>query len=209
MPIRLLVVDDHPVVRAGVQQLLAGSDVEVVAEAGSSQQALDILRGTKVDLVLLDVRMPDDDGLRCLTEIKARQPQLPVLMFSGFANPSFIARAISQHASGYLTKEADRETLLATVRKAAAGGTVWSPDDHSRPLPDAVDEPGADSDIPLTRRECEVLQRLAQGLTNKQIADTLGISYETVKEHVQHILRKLGVKDRTQAAVWAVRLGIA
>lgn len=210
MPIRLLVVDDHPVVRAGVQQLLAGTDVEVVAEAASSQQALDRLRSSRFDLVLLDVRMPEEDGLRCLAEIKAREPQLPVLMFSGYANPSYIAKAIAQRASGYLTKEADRETLLATIRKAAAGQTVWSPDDASRNAPSLV---AGDSDnedeIPLTRRECEVLQRLSQGLTNKEIAESLGISYETVKEHVQHILRKLQVNDRTQAAVWAVRLGIA
>ena len=210
MPIRLLVVDDHPVVRAGVQQLLAGTDVEVVAEASSSQQALDRLRSSRFDLVLRDVRMPEEDGLRCLAEIKAREPQLPVLMFSGYANPSYIAKAIAQRASGYLTKEADRETLLATIRKAAAGQTVWSPDESLRTSPSLVaSESDGDEEIPLTRRECEVLQRLSQGLTNKEIAESLGISYETVKEHVQHILRKLQVNDRTQAAVWAVRLGIA
>ncbi len=209
MPIRLLVVDDHPVVRAGVQQLLAGTDVEVVAEASSSQQALERLRSSRFDLVLLDVRMPEEDGLRCLAEIKAREPQLPVLMFSGYANPSYIAKAIAQRASGYLTKDANRETLLATIRKAAAGQTVWSPDDATRSTPSLVGEGDGDDEIPLTRRECEVLQRLSQGLTNKEIAESLGISYETVKEHVQHILRKLGVNDRTQAAVWAVRLGIA
>jgi DNA-binding NarL/FixJ family response regulator len=193
-----------------VQQLLAGTDVEVVAEASSSQQALDRLRSSRFDLVLLDVRMPEEDGLRCLAEIKAREPQLPVLMFSGHANPGYIAKAIAQRASGYLTKDADRETLLATIRKAAAGQTVWSPDDASRNTPSLVgNESDNDEEIPLTRRECEVLQRLSQGLTNKEIAESLGISYETVKEHVQHILRKLGVNDRTQAAVWAVRLGIA
>ena len=188
MPIKLMVVDDHPVVRAGVQQLLAGTEVEVVAEASSSQQALERLRSGHFDLVLLDVRMPEEDGLRCLAEIKA----------------------IAQRASGYLSKEASRETLLATIRKAAAGQTVWSPDDATRTSASlSTNESDGDGDIPLTRRECEVLQRLSQGLTNKEIAESLGISYETVKEHVQHILRKLGVNDRTQAAVWAVRLGIA
>lgn len=209
MPIKLLVVDDHPVVRAGVQQLLAGTDVEVVAEASNSQQALERLRGGRFDLVLLDVRMPEEDGLRCLAEIRASQPQLPVLMFSGYANPSYIAKAIAQRASGYLSKQADRETLLATIRKAAAGQTVWSPDETMRPAPSLLVDGDGEEEIPLTRRECEVLQRLSQGLTNKEIAESLGISYETVKEHVQHILRKLGVNDRTQAAVWAVRLGIA
>lgn len=209
MAIRLLIVDDHPVIRVGLRQLLAGGDVQVVAEATDGLDAIETLKKHKVDVVLLDVRMPVCDGLGCLEQLRSIEPTLPVLMFSGYANPSFIAKAIALRASGYLTKDVDRETLLETIRKAAAGSAVWSPEDvHRASSPTEEPHPEAELEIPLTKRESEVLKQLAFGQTNKQIAQTLGISYETVKEHVQHILSKLGVSDRTQAAVWAVRMGI-
>lgn len=210
MAIKLLVVDDHPVVRAGIKQLLAGSDIHIVAEADNGIEGLDCFKKIKVDLVLLDIRMPESDGLRCLSEIKALQPLTPVVMFTAYHTPTYIARAVALGASGYLTKDIGREALVAALTEVAGGGTAWSRDDLRR-VSGPIAEPTADTELenPLTKRELEVLKQLAFGLTNKEIAEALGISYETVKEHVQHILRKLGVSDRTQAAVWAVRLGLA
>ena len=210
MAIKLLAVDDHPVVRAGVKQMLAGSDIHVTAEAENGIEAVDCVKKIKVDLVLLDVRMPESDGLRCLAEIKALHPQLPVVMFTAYHTPTFIARAVALGAAGYLTKSISRDALISAITEVAGGGAAWARDDLRRvsgPIAEPEGDVGLES--PLTKRELEVLKQLAFGLTNKEIAEALGISYETVKEHVQHILRKLGVSDRTQAAVWAVRLGLA
>ncbi|MGI9455549.1 MAG: response regulator [Aeoliella sp.] len=210
MAIKLLVVDDHPVVRIGIKQFVSGTEFDIVAEAENGIEAVRCLKNLKPDLVILDVRMPECDGLRCLGEIKALSPDLPVLMFTAYRSPTFLARAIALGAAGYLTKDTGQEQFLSAIREAAGGGTVWQQEDLRR-VTGPVGDPNLELDIeiPLTKRELEVLKQLAFGLTNKEIAETLGISYETVKEHVQHILRKLGVSDRTQAAVWAVRQKLA
>jgi len=206
MPIDLLIADDHEVVRAGLKALLQGTDIRVVAEAASGNAALKLAAKHRPDLVLLDVRMPDGDGLNCLARIKLDSPDTPVVMFSTFDNPTYVARAVALGAAGYLTKTASRQEIIDALQTAAGGETIWSRDELRR-VTGALAAPrsGAEADVPLTKRESEVLKQLAFGLTNKEIAQSLGISYETVKEHVQHILRKIGVSDRTQAAVWAVR----
>jgi DNA-binding NarL/FixJ family response regulator len=206
MSIDLLIVDDHEVVRAGLKTLLEGTDVRVVAEASDGTTAFKMANKHRPDVVLLDVRMPNGDGLSCLARIKLDLPNIPVVMFSAHDNPTYIARAVALGASGYLLKNASRNELLDAIRVAAGGETIWSRDELRR-VSGALAAPrnGSDADVPLTKRESEVLKQLAFGLTNKEIARSLGISYETVKEHVQHILRKVGVSDRTQAAVWAVR----
>ncbi len=210
MTIKLLVVDDHPVVRTGIRQFVSGTEIEVVAEAGNGLEAVRLVKEFQPNVLMLDVRMPECDGLRCLGEIREQWPDLPVLMFTAYRSPTFVARAMAQGAAGYLTKDVDRDKLLAAIQEVAGGGSVWMPEDRRR-VTGPVGEPNQELDIevPLTKREMEVLKQLAFGLTNKEIAEALGISYETVKEHVQHILRKLGVSDRTQAAVWAVRMGMA
>jgi DNA-binding NarL/FixJ family response regulator len=206
MAIDLLIADDHEVVRVGLKSLLEDTDVRVVAEAASGETALKLAVKHRPNVILLDVRMPDGDGLNCLARIKLELPDTPVIMFSGFENPTYVARAVALGAAGYLTKNADRKEIIDAIRAAAQGETVWSRDELRR-VTGALAGPrtASDVDVPLTKRESEVLKQLAFGLTNKEIAQSLGISYETVKEHVQHILRKIGVTDRTQAAVWAVR----
>jgi DNA-binding NarL/FixJ family response regulator len=206
MAIRILIADDHEVVRAGLKTLLADTDVEVVAEATTGEQAVKCAMSQPVDVVLMDIRMPDGDGLTALGRIKLDKPDMPVLMLSTFDNPTYIARSVALGASGYLLKGCTKEELLQAIRTAAKGESAWTRDELRR-VTGALATPrlAADVEVPLTQRESEVLRQLAYGLTNKEIAQALHISYETVKEHVQHILRKIGVSDRTQAAVWAVR----
>lgn len=211
MSIRLLVADDHEVVRCGLRSLFQGTDVVVALEAESGEEAVNKARKDKdkFDVVLLDVRMADGDGLNALGRIKLDRPDLPIVMFSAYDNPTYVARAVALGASGYILKGSSREELVDAVVKAAAGDNTWTRDNLRR-VTGALATPrlNIDSEVPLTRRESEVLKLLASGATNKEIARSLNISYETVKEHVQHILRKIGVSDRTQAAVWAVRKGL-
>jgi DNA-binding NarL/FixJ family response regulator len=207
--IRLLIADDHEIVRSGLKGLLAGTEIKVVAEVTTGQAAVKYALEHEVDVVLLDIRMPDGDGLTSLGRIKLDKPNLPILMFSSFDNPTYIARAVALGANGYLSKGCTRDELLNAIQTAAGGEDVWTRNELRR-VAGALATPRliADVEVPLTQRESEVLRQLASGLTNKQIADTLHISYETIKEHVQHILGKIGVSDRTQAAVWAVRKGL-
>ena len=204
--IKLLIADDHEVVRSGLKTLLAGTEIKVVAEVGSGAEAVKYALESDPDVVMLDIRMPDGDGLTALGRIKLDKPGMPILILSTFDNPTYVARAVALGANGYLLKGCTREELLAAIRTAAAGESAWTRDELRR-VTGALATPRltADVEVPLTQRESEVLRQLAYGLTNKEIAQTLHISYETVKEHVQHILRKIGVSDRTQAAVWAVR----
>ena len=206
MSIKVLIADDHELVRNGLKTLLANTDVEVVAEVSTGEAAVKWALTHKPDVVLLDIRMPEGDGLTALGRIKLERPEMPVLMLSTFDNPTYIARSVALGASGYLIKSCSRDELVQAIRAAASGESAWTRDELRR-VTGALATPrlAADVEVPLTQRESEVLKQLAYGLTNKEIANTLHISYETVKEHVQHILRKIGVSDRTQAAVWAVR----
>jgi len=209
MAIRLLIADDHLVVRTGLKSLVAATEIEIVGEAGTGGECLRLVQETQPDVVLLDIRMPDGDGLNTLSRLKLDKPTLPVLVFSTYDNPTYVARAVALGANGYLSKGATRDELVAAIRTVARGENAWTRDELRR-VTGALATPrlASDIDVPLTQRESEVLRQLSYGLTNKEIAQALHISYETVKEHVQHILRKLGVSDRTQAAVWAVRKGL-
>jgi DNA-binding NarL/FixJ family response regulator len=211
MTVRLLIADDHVVIRAGLKSLLGDvRDIDIVAEAADGEEAIRLARRHRPDVVLLDVRMPGADGLAVLGQIRSEFPAIAVVMFSSYDNPTYIARAVALGAAGYLVKNATREEIIAGIRRAASGEALWSREGLRR-VTGALSTPRAapELDAPLTKRESEVLKQLALGLSNKEIAQALEISYETVKEHVQHILRKLAVADRTQAAVWAVRKGLA
>ena len=210
MTIRLLLADDHDLLRLGFQALLAShDDLEIIAEAANGEQAYEAVAACNPDLVVLDVRMAQGDGLNCLGRLKLEYPDLPVLMISSYDNPTYVARAVALGASGYLLKSSTGEELVEAIRTVAAGESVWKREALRR-MTGALATPrlNVDVEVPLTQRESEVLQQMALGLTNKEIAQVLGISYETVKEHVQHVLRKVGVADRTQASVWAVRSGL-
>src|SRR5438045_1394996 len=199
MTIRLLIADDHEVVRTGLASLMQGTEIDVVAEATNGHDAVRLAREHQPDVALSDIRVNGGDGLEALERIKADTPDLPVLILSTYDNPTYVARAVALRASGYLLKGADREQLLSAIRRAAAGETAWSADEMRR-VAGAMSTARVDAEIdaPLTKRESEVLRQMAFGLSNKEIAKALQIGYETVKEHVQHILRKIGVADRTQ-----------
>ena len=204
--IRTVIADDHEVVRTGIKSLLHGTEIEIVASAASGEEAIRAVVEHAPDVALIDVRLPKGDGLQCLGRIKLDHPDTAVVMLSTYDNPTYIARSVALGAAGYILKGASGKTLVEAIRTAARGESVWTRDELRR-VTGALATPRlvADVEVPLTQRESEVLKQLAYGLTNKEIAQALGISYETVKEHVQHILRKIGVTDRTQAAVWAVR----
>ncbi len=208
--IKLLIADDHEMVRCGLKILLAGTEIGVVAEAATGQAAATLALEKEVDVALLDVRMPDGDGLAALGRIKLDKPALPVLLFSAFDNPASVARAIALGASGFLQKGCSREELLRAIRTVAGGENIWSTE-KLRSASRSLRTPrfGGSLEVSLSEREGEVLRQIARGATNKQIAVTMNIGCETVKEHVQHIFRKIGLTDRTQAAVWAVRNELA
>ncbi len=209
MAIRLLIADDHEVVRCGLKSVLEGTEIEVIGEACTGEETVRMTDELRPDVVLLDIRIADGDGLKTLGRIKLDHPELPVLIFSAYDNPTYVARAVALGAVGYLLKGLGRDALLDAIKRVAAGEDAWTREELRR-VTGALATPrlAADVEVPLTQRESEVLRQLALGLTNKEIAQSLSISYETVKEHVQHILRKIGVSDRTQAAVWAVRKGL-
>ena len=207
--IRLMVFDDHEIVRSGMVRMIRNTEIQLIAESNSGENILEGIAQYQPDVILLDVRMESGDGLTALGRAKVEYPKIPVLMLSTFDNPTYVARAVALGASGYLSKSLDRDQIIDAIMVAHRGGNSWTREALRR-VAGALATPriAADVDVPLTHRESEVLEQLAEGLTNKEIALALGIGYETVKEHVQHILRKIGVSDRTQAAVWAVRQGI-
>jgi DNA-binding NarL/FixJ family response regulator len=263
---RLLIADDHALVREGLRTMLSGEEgIEVIAEANDGQQALTLCREFKPDLVLMDVRMPVMDGLEATRKIKQEMPKTSVMMVTMHENPDYLFEAVKAGAAGYVLKDASGERLLSAVRRTLEGesplnqelamrllvrlsretrgessseegsGGAFSgaPEEGSRegdePLASHPETAGSETLQPeahqadssgsgqsegaaqigsLTPREVEVLTLLSQGQTNPQIAQNLLVSRGTVKIHVQHIISKLGVSDRTQAAVRAIEAGL-
>lgn len=206
MSIKVLVADDHEVVRSGVASLLRGSDIKIVGEAADGDQAVDGAVKYRPDVVLLDIRMPTNDGLWALEKIRKKAPEARVVMLSTYDNPTYVARSVALGASEYVLKGTSRQALISAIQRAAAG-QEHAADSIMNRVKGAMSKHPAepDGDIPLTTREMQVLRHVALGLSNREIGRSLGISVETVKEHVQNVLRKINVTDRTQAAVWAVK----
>ena len=210
MSITLLIADDHEVVREGVAHLLKNSDIQIVGEATNGNEAVELTLERNPDVVLMDIRMPDSDGLSALEKIRKALPNMPVVMLSTYDNPTYVARSVALGASDYILKDLTRQDLIDAIRRAA-GGEQPSEDSVIQRVSNAMSRRRVreqDSEVPLTNRELQVLRHVALGLSNREIGQSLGISVETVKEHVQNILRKIDATDRTQAAVWAVRKGL-
>jgi len=201
-PIRLLVVDDHHVVRSGLAASLGlEDDLTVVAEAGNGDDAVAQYRERQPDVVLMDLRLPGADGIAATAALRSEWPHARVLMFTTFDSEEDIYRAMRAGARGYLLKSAPREELLSAIRAVAAG---------ERHLPPALAQrlAGRISTPDVSEREREVLQLMARGKANKEIAAALGIAEETVKRHASNLFVKMGVADRAQATSEGIRRGL-
>ncbi len=219
---RLVLADDHDLVREGIRAVLEGEpDLEVVGEAANGREAVEVSRKLRPDLVLMDVRMPEMDGLAATRAIKEELPETSVVMVTMHESPDYLLEAIKAGAAGYILKDAAGDRLVEAVRRTLEGDAPLSEGlamqllvrmvgENERSVGHHPDEKKERAQLPngITPRETEVLKLLAQGRTNPQIAEDLEISRGTVKIHVQNIIGKLGVSDRTQAAVRAIELGI-
>jgi DNA-binding NarL/FixJ family response regulator len=218
---RLVLADDHQLLRRGFRSLLRGEPgLEVVGEASTGLEAIEICRRLEPDLVLMDVRMPEMDGISATRQIKRDQPGVSVLMVTMHENPDYLLEALDAGAAGYVLKDTPADRLINAVLRTLDGESPLNQELATRLLRQLAQEkhhephPGSSLrhellDDGLTPREMEVLGLLTTGQTNQQIAQTLTISKGTVKVHVERIIRKLGVSDRTQAAVHAIELGVA
>jgi DNA-binding NarL/FixJ family response regulator len=200
--IRVVIVDDHSVVRTGLEQLLkTADDVECVGSAENGREAIEIVARTDPDVVLMDLSMPEVDGVTATREITSANPDARVVVLTSFADDRHINDALDAGAIGYLLKHAGPDELLGAVRAAAAGDSPLDPKAARVVLTSRRSGPTHE----LSSREEEVLRLVTSGLANKQIARSLGISERTVKAHLSSIFSKIDVTDRTQAALWAER----
>ena len=206
MAIRILLVDDHSVVRQGLKMFLGlDPELEVVGEAANGKEGVRLARELQPDVVLMDLLMPGVDGIEATMTIRRELPEVEVIVLTSVLDDDKVFRAMRAGASGYLLKDTEADDLCRSIKAAAAGQVQLSPRVAARLLQE-IHSP--ESPEVLTPREREVLQLLAWGLANKEIARELNIGEKTVKTHVSNILGKLGVLSRTQAALYAVRVGL-
>ena len=208
-PIRVLVVDDHAVVRAGLRGLLELQDgIEVVGDAENGAEGIEAAARVRPDVVLMDLVMPGLDGVSAMRLLRERLPETRVIVLTSFLDDDKLLPALRAGAAGYLLKNAEPQEVVRAVRTAHAGGTVIDPVVATRLVETLTADDRGDPIEQLTPREREVLVLIGRGYANKRIALELGLAEKTVKTHVGHVLAKLGVSDRTQAAVAAVRAGL-
>jgi DNA-binding NarL/FixJ family response regulator len=212
--VRVLIVDDDDLMRAGLRGVLSSDEgIELVGEAGDGREAAYRVRVTRPDVVLMDVRMPDLDGISATRELLAAFPDVKVVIVTTFEQDDYIFGALNAGASGFLLKRTRPEELIAAIHTIAAGDSLLSPSVTSRviermagqPSPDAERDPRLDE---LTPRETEVLALVARGLSNAEVASELFIEESTVKTHFKRVLAKLGARDRVQAVILAYESGL-
>jgi DNA-binding NarL/FixJ family response regulator len=206
--IRIFLLDDHEIVRRGVRELLeAEDDMEVVGEAGTAEQAIARIPPTRPQVAILDVRLPDGDGVEVCREIRSRDPGVACIMLTSFSDDEALMHAIVAGASGYLLKQIRGTDIVNAVRRVAAGESLLDPALTKRVLERFRREPSEDERLArLTNQERRILGLIAEGLTNRQIAEQIHLAEKTVKNYVSNLLAKLGMERRTQAAVFAARL---
>jgi len=204
-PIRVVLVDDHAVIRAGLEQLLSGTaDIEVVGHAENGAQALEAARRLRPDVVLMDLQMPEVDGVSATRTIVAEKLGVDVLVLTSYSDAERILAALDAGAVGYLLKDADPDDVLDGIRAVSRGESPI----HPRAARTLLGIRAGSRDVQLTTRETEVLRLVREGLANKQIGRRLDISERTVKAHLTSAFARIGVADRTQAALWVERNGL-
>jgi DNA-binding NarL/FixJ family response regulator len=213
MTVRVLIVDDDDLMRAGLKSVLASDEsVEVVGEAGDGREAVKSAQESRPDVVLMDVRMPDLDGIAATRDVLAASPDVKVVMLTTFEEDDYIFGALNAGASGFLLKRTRPEELIAAIRTVAAGDSLLSPSVTRRVIDRMARQPAPDRSSArlgeLTPREREVLELVARGLSNGEIASAFVIEESTVKTHVKRILAKLGLRDRVQAVIFAYESGL-
>ncbi|MGG3505557.1 response regulator transcription factor [Paenibacillus lautus] len=219
--IRLLIADDHAMVRRGLQVFLATQpDIEMVGEAANGEETLETAKHLNPDVVLMDLNMPILNGIDTTARLKKEQPHIKVIVLTSFIDYDHVLPAIRAGARGYLLKDIEPEDLVAAIRRVYEGQVELHPDAAGLLMTHVTSPAGADETSgsghqeqaaqldKLTRREQEVLQLIASGMNNREISEALYITEKTVKTHVSHLLDKLGVADRTQAAIYALKHGI-
>jgi len=217
-PIRTLIVDNHPLVREGIRTMLAGADdIEVVGEASDGAEAVAWAAQHDVDVALMNLHMPNMDGIEATGRIKAQRPTMAVVVLTAYDDDARVVDAVQAGASGYLLKDASRDLLIYTIRAARSGGTLIKTSVLKEAIAGLVGTNGRWPSSPasndcgcekLTRRELEVLKLVAEGLTNKEVGRALAIGKDTAKKHVQSIIAKLAASDRTHAVMKAARAGL-
>jgi DNA-binding NarL/FixJ family response regulator len=217
---RLVIVDDHKIARESLRDMLADEPcIEVIGEAANGREALALCSRLRPDLIMMDVRMPEMDGLAATREIKQTYPEISVLMVTMHENPDYLLEALKAGAAGYVLKDALQHEVVAAVHQVLGGESPLDPELAARLLRRIAAEAVTKGERarrarmvyhvePLTPRELEVMGLMKLGLSNRQIAEKLVVSRGTAKNHVEHIIQKLGVSDRTQAVVRALELGI-
>jgi two-component system, NarL family, response regulator LiaR len=210
--ISLIIADDHPMVRAGLRSMLSDSRIRIVGEASNGREALEMVSKLKPMVILMDIRMPDVDGIQALEAIKAEKLETRVVMVTTYRSTAYLLRSLSAGAAGFVLKDISREELLAAVYSVAQGTSLVDSQflqDVLRNL-ESAEKTESPEDLveSLTAREMDILRLMVEGLTNQAIGDVLGLSAGTVKGYAQTVMHKLGTNDRTQAAVKAIRMGL-
>jgi len=208
MPLKIFIADDHPIVREGICKVAKDAGMEVVGHVDSPDKIVESVANAQPTVLVTEVRLGGHDALKTLEKLSLEGVECNVIVFTSFMNPTNIARASALGCHDFIPKTAGTDALIAAIQNAGTGGVtpqtsllVTTKTRMRRTTMDNVESP-------LTNRESQVLRHVAMGLSNREIGKSLGISVETVKEHVQNILRKLDVNDRTQAAVWALKNGL-
>jgi DNA-binding NarL/FixJ family response regulator len=208
MGIRILITDDHHVVRRGLAFFLkTQKDIEIIGEAGNGREAVELTRTLKPDLVLMDLVMPEMDGIQATKIIKSEMPEIKIMMLTSFSDQDHVIPALEAGASGYQLKDIEPDELIDCIRKIMSGENQLHPKATSHLLANLSNKENKERNLleQLTKRELDVLKEIARGKSNKEIASTLFITEKTVKTHVSNLLAKLEVADRTQAALFAVK----
>lgn len=208
--IRVMIVDDHELIREGLSRIIdMEEDIEVVYRAKSGQEAIDSLKNISVDLILLDINMPNMNGIETLKKLKKSHSKIKVVMLTVYDDVEYVSQSVNLEADGYILKDSDSDTLIKTIKIVYEGGSYIEPTLASKLIKYITDDKSQDRHqnnmASLTKREIQVIKQIALGLNNKNLALTLNISEKTVKNHVSSILRKLDLQDRTQIAIFAIK----